>query len=141
MSRGQVKGSTFTDKAISELINFMDKTIGLQVVMVAGYEDKMVRCFFPSNEGLDRRFPYKWALRNYNTQELTIILINNLIDNEMPVSSDISNLLYSIIDDISTNYPAIFKNQAGDMVNLNNFIMQSAMSSLNLEWADPMRRI
>jgi hypothetical protein len=126
----------FSGEAIAELINFMDKMLGLQIIMVAGYEDKMVRCFFPSNEGLDRRFPYKWNLKNYTTQQLTVILINHLVDNDVKVSAKISNVLYSMVDDLSVKYPTVFKNQAGDMLNLGNTLIQTSMASLNIEWGE-----
>jgi len=124
----------YTGEVLSELINFIDKTIGLQVVIVAGYKDKMLRCFFPANEGLDRRFPYKFLLKEYNSNELTIMLINNLIDNEMILSPDIHNLLYSIVDTMYRRSPEVFKNQAGDMLNLGNFIVQSSLMCTDIEW-------
>jgi hypothetical protein len=55
----QIHGNSavFSEEAIGELINFMDKFIGCMVIIVAGYKQKMYECFLPFNEGLARRFP------------------------------------------------------------------------------------
>lgn len=125
----------FGNEAISELINFMDKTIGLSVIIIAGYKDLMLRCFFPFNEGLDRRFPYKFHLTNYSPENLTIMLLNILeIDNEIKVTQHIKNYLFSLICLMIDKYPNVLKNQAGDILNFGNMIVQSIYMSYDLEW-------
>ena len=123
-------------EAISELINFMDKTIGLSVIIVAGYKDQMTRCFFPFNEGLDRRFPYKFTLSNYSPENLTIMLINNLEENDVTLTEKTKNYLYSIICMLVEKYPTVVKNQAGDVLNFGNMLIQSIYMSYNLNWND-----
>jgi len=128
------KSGEYGLEAIAELINFMDKTIGLMVIMVAGYEDKMTRCFFTSNEGLNRRFPYTFNLKPYSSIDLTKILINSMLGSEIQMSEPIYNLIYSIISDINDNFPDLLKNQAGDMTNLSNSIIQSIYMSIEHDW-------
>ena len=127
-------GNGFAQEAIAELINFMDKTIGLQIIIVAGYRDKMVKCFFGFNEGLDRRFPYKLHLTLYTIDQLTQILITNLMENDILIQEQMENFLYSMLTHISSINKDVFKNQAGDMLNLSNFISQSILMSTNIEW-------
>jgi len=120
----------FGGEAISELINFIDKTIGLSIIIVAGYKDLMLRCFFPFNEGLDRRFPYKFQLNNYSSENLTTMLLNILeVDNELKITPHTKNYIYSLISFLVEKYPNVLKNQAGG-----NMITQSIYMSYDLEW-------
>ena len=129
-------GKDFGPEAVAELINFMDKTIGLSVIIVAGYKDQMTRCFFPFNEGLDRRFPYKFTLSNYSPENLTVMLINNLEENDIKLTDKTKNYLYSIICMLVEKYPAVVKNQAGDVLNFGNMLIQAIYMSYNLNWND-----
>ena len=125
----------FGSEAISELINFIDKTIGLSIIIVAGYKDLMLRCFFPFNEGLDRRFPYKFQLNNYSAENLTTMLLNILeVDNELKITPHTKNYIYSLISFLVEKYPNVLKNQAGDILNFGNMITQSIYMSYDLEW-------
>jgi len=126
----------FGSEAIAELINFMDKTIGLMVVMVAGYKDKMQNCFFPSNEGLDRRFPNKFSLRAYTDKELTKILLTNLKNSNIKVDQQTANLLFTLISKLRKHDENIFNNQAGDMLNLSNSIVQNIYMSQDNKWGN-----
>ena len=95
----------------------------------------MLRCFFPFNEGLDRRFPYKFQLTNYSPENLTIMLLNILeVDNEIKVTQHTKDYLYSLICLMVDKYPKILKNQAGDILNFGNMIAQSIYMSYDLEW-------
>lgn len=126
----------FGPEAVAELINFMDKTIGLMVIMVAGYEDKMIKCFFTSNEGLDRRFPNKLTIQQYTAEELTQILLYNLQESEVDVDTRIANFMYSVLNKIYTEAPEVFYNQAGDMLNLGSTIVQTIYMSDGYNWND-----
>ena len=121
-------------EAIAELINFMDKTMGLMVIMVAGYEREMKVCFFPFNEGLDRRFPNKITLDKYNNEQLTQIMIMNLSECDVQIDEKTRNLLYTIISRFNEVSPLILKNQAGDILNFANAITQSIYMSYNNVW-------
>ena len=127
-------GKDFGPEAVAELINFMDKTIGLSIIIVAGYKDQMTRCFFPFNEGLDRRFPYKFTLTNYTPENLTIMLINNLEENDINISDKTKNYLFSVISMLIEKYPEMVKNQAGDILNFGNMLIQTIYMSYNLKW-------
>jgi SpoVK/Ycf46/Vps4 family AAA+-type ATPase len=40
------------------------------VCIIAGYKDSIEKCFFSANEGLKRRFPWKYTIDLYNSDEL-----------------------------------------------------------------------
>jgi hypothetical protein len=126
----------FGTESITEIVNFTDKYIGMSVVIVAGYENIMMKQFFTCNEGLPRRFPFRIVLRNYTLNELCDILIQYLESKDINITSneDIVNYLYSLIVFISEDKADIFCNQAGDMLNLGSSIEKCIHSCYNIEW-------
>ena len=81
---GSGGGNTFgSQDSIPEILTFITKYPGLQIIMLAGYETLMKKCFLASNEGIFRRFPYQFVLSAYSIPELTDIIIRNLAKNEI----------------------------------------------------------
>lgn len=112
-------GSQYGLEAITELVNAMDKKIGLFVVVTAGYEKDMHECFFSANEGLYRRFPYIWKLPNYSPDDLFHIFLSNLqkelspqLLSEMNVMKHMKKYIHKLSGE------AKLPNQAGDILNL-----------------------
>jgi hypothetical protein len=129
--------SDFGLEAITEIVNFLDKYIGMNVVIVAGYPREMLTQFFPANEGLARRFPYRIILRNYTPSELTDVLIQ-FIENksEQDIDLNTSNYLFTMISRLQEESPNVFSNQAGDMLNLGSSIVKSIGSAYTVKWID-----
>ncbi len=132
----QVK-DPFGSEAITEIVNFLDKYIGLNIVIVAGYEGVMTRCFMTFNEGLPRRFPFRYILSPYSDAELTDILINNLkrkLPSSMKLDDETDNFIFSLVSKIRADIPDAFKNQAGDMLNLSASLNKTISSSFQIKW-------
>ncbi len=129
--------SDFGSESITEIVNFVDKFIGMNIVIVAGYEDSMIKRFFPSNEGLSRRFPYRLVLDPYTNGELTDILVR-FIENstDLIIDENIGNYLFSIISYLQNTDIQIFSNQAGDMLNLGSSIVKAINSSFTVLWKE-----
>ncbi len=123
-------------EAITQLVNDMDKMIGLHVVIAAGYETEMKERFITSNEGIPRRFPHQIVLEPYSAKDLTAILINTLRNTnpQLEWNKDMDNYVYTLIHGTYTKDESIFKNQAGDMVNLSSDISHTIYGS-KLNWA------
>lgn len=136
----------FGSEAITELVNFLDKYIGLNIVIIAGYEDLIYNNFLKSNEGLSRRFPYRYKLKSYTVEELCDILIYNLkkrlygphypssVESKIKIDRPTENYLYGILNNLSSSIENVFKNQAGDMLNLSSNIVNCINSSYNIKW-------
>jgi len=149
LSQDDDNNKDFGREAVTEMVNFLDKFIGLNIVIVAGYE-KPMKGFMRSNDGLSRRFPHRFILEPYSTTELTDILISNLIqyfDSTMDYfahslfqgtlnigtisfDQDIYNFLYSLIEDNKDT----FRNQAGDMLNLATSMATSITTAYKIRW-------
>ena len=135
---GQITKGTrsFGPEAITEIVNFLDKFIGLFIMIVAGYEREMKGCFLAANEGLNRRFPIRYDLPPYSVESLLNIFMNttnsrvgkNLFDEE------IAKYIYSLMISLDEYSKDIFKNQAGDMLNLSTLLMNNYYGSYNISW-------
>lgn len=133
LSRGCNKD--FGHEAITEIVNFSDKYVGMSIIIVAGYQDMMKEEFFPSNEGLERRFPHQLILGDYTNSQLTDILIA-FVDKSIPLSDSARNILFTMIVKVSQDIPTAFDKQAGDMLNLGGAILISIYSSPRMKWKD-----
>lgn len=124
----QAKTDTFSEEAVGELINFMDKFVGCMVIIVAGYKDKMYDCFLAFNEGMARRFPKVIDLLPYDTDDLYNIFetfLADSIDIHATLTKDKRAYIKGVMD--ALNKTEIFNNQAGDMLNLSKVIGEDAV--------------
>lgn len=124
-----INNKDFGPEAITEIVNFMDKYIGLSIIIAAGYTNVMKRCFLGINEGLPRRFAYISELSDYSSDDLYEIFENFVIEKLGNIFSKADrNYIFTIIDDLYTKYPDAFKNQAGDMLNLASIFIKTIYS-------------
>jgi len=128
-------GKDFGHESITEIVNFLDKYVGMSVVIVAGYRGIMKEKFFPSNEGLERRFPHQITLEPYSVPQLTDILVN-FIERTTPLTlcKRTQNILFTMVTRANRNHPQAFNKQAGDMLNLGGAIVTAIYSSYKIKW-------
>ena len=84
------------------------------ICIIAGYAGALDTSFFAYNEGLKRRFPFRFDIQPYTSEELTLILnkkINEYI--EYDIQFELAKL-----KKIIKKYFRHFKNQGGDMETL-----------------------
>ncbi len=129
--KGEFMSSDFGAEAITELVNYIDKHIGLSVIIAAGYEKKITTCFLAINEGMSRRFPNNIRLLPYGSRDLWELL-DNFIRQKIgsnPLSApqqEYVKLMIKTLNDPETkfNRDNLFVNQAGDMLNLATQILE-----------------
>jgi hypothetical protein len=124
---GEKTNSDFSNEAVGELINFMDKFAGCFVVIVAGYKNKMYDCFMTFNEGIARRFPKAVDFVPYENKDMFDILvkfISDSVDIKIFKKEHLALVKYMIYD---LNAKEVFSNQAGDMLNFASMLSEDAM--------------
>ena len=121
--------NTHKDSAITKLVELLDDYSGLSIVIVGGYKKKMENDFMTSNEGMRRRFRINFDLKDYNSKQLTDILIYFLYEysTKIKITARDADICYNIIDKL--NQDKIFDKQAGDMQNLATYILETRNSS------------
>jgi hypothetical protein len=125
-------------EAITELVNFLDKNIGLSIVIAAGYADEIENRFLPANQGLSRRFPHRINLREYSSRELSQICLRfiSIASPNLQISKIDADFIYSLISQIYRSNKSIFEKQAGDMLNLSSYIVKYVYSCISETWKD-----
>lgn len=125
------------EESLTEMINFLDKNIGNSMIGLSGYHDKMQR-LIESNQGLDRRFPNQIILHDYNSKQLTEILIRFIenTDEYIKFNNYDSNILYTLIDYVYKKKKEVFDKQAGSMLNLSSYILKAIYTTKNYIWND-----
>lgn len=79
MGEGGDGGGGSGAEAITQLVKSLDEFKGLVLVIVAGYERKVQKLFFEQNSGLPSRFPARYLLDDYNSEELFRIFDASLV--------------------------------------------------------------
>ena len=61
---------SFAKEAVDTLNQFLSEEAHDFVCIIAGYEKDVQICFFEQNQGLDRRFPWRFTISPYKSDEL-----------------------------------------------------------------------
>ena len=135
---GKIKedAKTFGPEAITEIVNFLDKNIGMSIMIVAGYQREIDGCFFAANEGLRRRFPNTIGVPSYSNSDLLNIFLNESVKRigTNIFTKQIAMYIYTLIVKLSEKDPKIFINQAGDMMNLTSMFLSFYYGSYGYDW-------
>jgi len=108
---GIEKPDSFAKEAIDALVfGLLEKRF---ICIILGYKEQVEKYFFAHNEGLARRFPFRYTIYNYSPAELLEIFKLRLNQAEWKLSCDNNDLLKLFIDNKDK-----FENQAGDIINL-----------------------
>ena len=109
------RSDTFAKEAIDTLNQNLSENGDKFVCIIAGYPLEIERCFFSQNEGLKRRFPFKYTIEKYDANELANILqfkikeINWNFDESLNVKN---------IEEFIEKHKKNFENYGGDIDNL-----------------------
>jgi len=82
----------FAKEAVDTLNVFLSENYKDFVFIIAGYEEDIKNCFFCINQGLERRFPYRYTIESYNYKELTEIFKKFIKEENYTLSVDDKSL-------------------------------------------------
>ena len=71
---------TFAKECIDTLCEALSNHKHELMVIIAGYEEDLKRCFFSYNQGLDSRFIWRFKIDDYNAKELQLIFNKKVKD-------------------------------------------------------------
>jgi SpoVK/Ycf46/Vps4 family AAA+-type ATPase len=106
------KKDIYSKECIDTLNQNLSENKGKIIVIIAGYEDSLEKCFFAYNQGLKRRFSFRYNIDDYDYIELSNILKKQIYDINWNLDININNDDY--IEFFKKNYKE-FKNFGGDM--------------------------
>lgn len=105
------EGDSFSKECLDTLNQNLTENKHNFMCIIAGYEKSLNECFFAANEGLQRRFTFRYTLRPYTAQQLHEIFVKMVGREKWELSSDVSSSFFE-------NHIKDFPNSAGDMETL-----------------------
>lgn len=125
----------YGEGVITELVAFDAGHTGRYIPILAGYEKEM-EIMMSSNQGLERRFPHKFVLKDYTSQQLTDILIGSIKKKDASLQMDEKdeNCIFTFVDTLYEKDRVIFEKQGSDMIKLASHILTSIYASTKYYW-------
>jgi len=104
-------GNAYSKECIDTINKFLSENTTDFVMIIAGYKEELEKCFFGLNKGLDRRFPWRYDLKEYTPKNLKDIFEYQVSTNGWYIDS-------LVTDDELNNFfiksKDLFKNNGGD---------------------------
>lgn len=110
LSSGRKDRDSFSQEALDTITSFLDTHKNDFCFIAAGYEDEIYKRFFHMNEGLDRRFPHKHTIEEYNANDLCKIFKKKILEMNWCISVD-----DSYITNVIKENKELFKCAGGDI--------------------------
>ena len=85
------KGDSFAKECIDTLCESLSKHKDSIMVIIAGYEKELDKCFFAYNQGLNSRFPWRFKTDDYDAHDLNLIFKKKIYDAEWSLKNDIKD--------------------------------------------------
>lgn len=104
-------GDSYSFEAVDTLMAFISEHKNDIGLIICGYKEQLYNRFFTTNEGLKRRFPFVYEIKEYSKNDLTKILTTSLTKDEWIFDNKLEQ-----IEELLSNYK--FRNAAGDIMNL-----------------------
>jgi hypothetical protein len=106
---------SFAKEAIDVINQNLSENKKKLIVIVAGYEDQLEKCFFSLNAGLERRFPFRYKIDGYDEKEMTDILYDRIRHIKWKLSNELSR---NFLEKFFKKNELSFVNYGGDIETL-----------------------
>ena len=106
------KSDIYTKECLDTINQNLSENKNKFILIIAGYPDQLDKCFFAHNEGLRRRFSFRYHIDRYNAEELIQILKYKIISNNWKLDESINDK--QLINLIETAIES-FDNFGGDI--------------------------
>ena len=103
-------------KECADTINaFLSEHTSNFIMIIAGYQHDLDKCFFSLNQGLRRRFPWIYNIKKYSIENLIQIFKYQVNDNGWIIDETIHD---SDLKDIFKDFETFFEHSGGDTLTL-----------------------
>jgi SpoVK/Ycf46/Vps4 family AAA+-type ATPase len=104
-------GDSYSKECIDTLNKFLSEHTKDFVCIIAGYEEQIETCFFDKNPGLRRRFPWRYSLKRYSSENLSEIFKSQVVSQFWKLAPKCN------IEHILKQNHTLFSNNGGDTLN------------------------
>ncbi|AYV77611.1 MAG: stage V sporulation protein K [Dasosvirus sp.] len=108
------KDDNYGKECIDTINQELSESRNKLIIIVAGYKKDIENGFFAMNEGLDRRFPFRYTLEKYTKEEMKDIFLKMISDNEVYLDQTVNEKDIVKMFENEKNFP----NCGGDIENL-----------------------
>ena len=106
------KSDIYTKECLDTINQNLSENKNKFILIIAGYPDELDKCFFSHNEGLRRRFAFRYHIEKYTSTELCNILKLKIKSNYWELDNKIKD---SEIILLINNSIELFSNYGGDI--------------------------
>jgi hypothetical protein len=106
------KSDIYTKECLDTINQNLSENKKNFILIIAGYPDQLDKCFFSHNEGLKRRFAFRYDIEKYTSKELAEMLCLKIKQNKWKLDE---NVLISDITKLIDSNKENFKNFGGDI--------------------------
>lgn len=117
LGRGEDEsGSSYSKECIDTINQFLSENTTDFVMIIAGYKEELDKCFFAQNKGLDRRFPWRYEIKEYDHKNLKDIFKYQVLENNWKLDKYLSDdkNLDSFFEKYKKEPNGLFENNGGD---------------------------
>jgi SpoVK/Ycf46/Vps4 family AAA+-type ATPase len=111
---GKDDGDSYAKECIDTINQFLSENTDNFIMIIAGYKDQVEKCFFDVNPGLNRRFPWRYNIKDYTNENLKEIFMYQVHENGWEFDE---NFDYTTLDKLFAQ-KEYFKNNGGSCLNL-----------------------
>ena len=115
----------YAKECVDTLTAFLSENTEDFVCIIAGYESALQRCFFSSNQGLDRRFPWKHTIEHYTPAQLTMMFKQQLLELKWNFRIGKRDACMAMVEEKISHDCRMFENNGGDVRNFVNACMMA----------------
>ena len=91
------KKDTFSKECIDVINQNLSENKTKFICIIAGYPTELEKCFFSYNPGLKRRFPFKYSIESYTSDEMYNIFMKMINDIKWKITNNINeNEIYNV---------------------------------------------
>jgi len=103
---------SFSKECIDTLNQYLSEHVDELVCIIAGYKDDLDKCFFSVNQGLARRFPWRYEMDKYTPENM-----HSILDLQIKKQNWSTNVETSFLINILKENSELFNNNGGDTRN------------------------
>lgn len=114
LGSGKDDGDSYAKECVDTINQFLSENTKNFIMIIAGYKDHVDRYFFSMNPGLERRFPWKYSIKEYTSENLKDIFKYQVEQSGWEFEIDFN---FSDLDSLFSQ-KEYFKNSGGDCLTL-----------------------
>lgn len=92
LSSGKDNNNSFAKQCIDTINQYLDLHKHDMICIILGYKEDIDKCFFSLNKGLERRFPIRYTIKKYKSEELLDIFNKKIQQNGYKLPNDPINV-------------------------------------------------